>query len=39
MALPIRAEIRLDILTDVIQAFPTYSEAIESPLREPADRL
>lgn len=33
-ALAIRAEVPLDILCDVVHAFPTFSEAYEPPLRE-----
>ena len=33
-ALAIRAEVRLDVLCDVVHAFPTFSEAYEPPLRE-----
>jgi pyruvate/2-oxoglutarate dehydrogenase complex dihydrolipoamide dehydrogenase (E3) component len=34
LTLAIRAEIPLKILADVIHAFPTFSEVLESPLRE-----
>lgn len=33
-ALAIRAEVRLDVFSDVVHAFPTFSEAYEPPLRE-----
>jgi pyruvate/2-oxoglutarate dehydrogenase complex dihydrolipoamide dehydrogenase (E3) component len=33
-ALAIRAEVPLDVLCDVVHAFPTFSEAYEPPLRE-----
>ena len=32
--LAIRAEVSLDVLSDVVHAFPTFSEAYERPLRE-----
>jgi dihydrolipoamide dehydrogenase len=32
--LAIRAEISLEILQDVVHAFPTYGEAFEPPIRE-----
>jgi len=33
-ALAIRAEVHLDVLCDVVHAFPTFGEAYEPPLRE-----
>jgi pyruvate/2-oxoglutarate dehydrogenase complex dihydrolipoamide dehydrogenase (E3) component len=38
VALAIRAGVSLDMLADVVHAFPTYGEALEVPLRQLADR-
>ncbi|HWH28228.1 MAG TPA: NAD(P)/FAD-dependent oxidoreductase [Mycobacteriales bacterium] len=34
LVLAVRAEVPLDVLADVVHAFPTYSEAVEPPVRE-----
>jgi dihydrolipoamide dehydrogenase len=37
--LAIRAEVPVDVLADVVHAFPTFSETYEPPLRELAEKL
>jgi dihydrolipoamide dehydrogenase len=37
--LAIRAEITIDVLTDVVRAFPTFSESYEPALRELAEMI
>lgn len=39
LTLAVRAAVPLALLADVVQAFPTYSEALTPPLRELAERL
>jgi pyruvate/2-oxoglutarate dehydrogenase complex dihydrolipoamide dehydrogenase (E3) component len=39
LALAVRAEVDLDVLADVVHAFPTFGEALEQPYAELADRL
>jgi dihydrolipoamide dehydrogenase len=38
MTLAIRAAVPLDVLADVVHAFPTFGEALEEPLRQLAER-
>jgi dihydrolipoamide dehydrogenase len=39
LAVMVRAEVPLQVLADVVHAFPTWGEALEPPLRELRDRL
>jgi dihydrolipoamide dehydrogenase len=39
LTLAIRAEVPIDVLADVVHAFPTYGEALEPPYAEAARTL
>jgi len=39
LTLAIRAEVPVDVLADVVHAFPTFAEALEPPYAEVASRL
>jgi dihydrolipoamide dehydrogenase len=39
LTLAVRAEVGLDVLADLVHAFPTFGEALEQPYAELADRL